>query len=209
MHDEKTSFVSQDQALLVAQTTPANYIYERPAKGGGTWKYVTGNYVKSRLNLVFGFNWDFEVVSHEIIQKSVVVLGKLTVRDGKGQAVSKMQFGRADIKFKRNSQDMLDIGNDMKAAATDALKKCASELGIAGDIYGQNEQLQIKTEYVEVERDAEATVQKVVDNAKDEKTLDAIKERILTGDNFREMTEEEKMPLLAIVEQKRHVITTK
>ena len=34
---------------------------------------------------------------------------------------------------------MLDYGNDLKAATTDALKKCASELGIASDIYGANE----------------------------------------------------------------------
>jgi len=34
---------------------------------------------------------------------------------------------------------MVDFGNDMKAAATDALKKCASELGIASDVYGTAE----------------------------------------------------------------------
>ena len=31
------------------------------------------------------------------------------------------------------------MGNDLKAATTDALKKCASELGIASDIYAPNE----------------------------------------------------------------------
>ena len=33
----------------------------------------------------------------------------------------------------------MDLGNDLKAATTDALKKCASELGIASDIYAPNE----------------------------------------------------------------------
>jgi hypothetical protein len=32
----------------------------------------------------------------------------------------------------------------MKAAATDALKKCAAELGIASDVYGKNEFKEIK-----------------------------------------------------------------
>lgn len=34
---------------------------------------------------------------------------------------------------------MLDFGNDLKAASTDALKKCASLLGIASDVYGKSE----------------------------------------------------------------------
>ena len=65
--------------------------------------------------------------------------------------IIKEQFGRADIKFKNEyktvngkqvkviTDDCLDYGDDCKAAATDALKKCASELGIASDIYGANE----------------------------------------------------------------------
>lgn len=60
--------------------------------------------------------------------------------------VVKEQFGRADIKFKRDSKDMVDYGNDLKAATTDALKKCAAELGIASDVYGKNEFKEIKDE---------------------------------------------------------------
>ena len=46
---------------------------------------------------------------------------------------------QTEVKYKKNTKIPLDIGNDFKAAATDALKKCASELGIASDIYGKNE----------------------------------------------------------------------
>ena len=45
---------------------------------------------------------------------------------------------------------MLDYGNDLKAAATDALKKCASELGIASDIYGSEEFKEIKKEATKI-----------------------------------------------------------
>ena len=34
---------------------------------------------------------------------------------------------------------MLDFGNDLKGAATDSMKKCASMLGIASDVYGKAE----------------------------------------------------------------------
>jgi isopentenyldiphosphate isomerase len=58
--------------------------------------------------------------------------------------IVKEQFGRADVKFKKGTEIPIDYGNDLKAASTDALKKCASELGIASDIYGKNEFKEIK-----------------------------------------------------------------
>lgn len=150
--------------------TPENHIYRRPAKGGGQWSFVTGIYVKKALNFIFGWDWDFQIEKFEtnLEIKQCIVLGKLTVRT-KGRAIIKMQFGRADIKFKSEavfdkegkpifitdkfgnrkqkkqpSNIPLDLGNDLKAASTDALKKCASELGVASDIYGANEFKEIK-----------------------------------------------------------------
>jgi hypothetical protein len=37
----------QLQQLL--KKTPKQYVHERPGKGGGTWQYVTGGYVKKVL----------------------------------------------------------------------------------------------------------------------------------------------------------------
>ena len=65
-------------------------------------------------------------------------MGKLTVKNDKGNTISKTQFGRADIKMLK-AGGMVDFGNDLKAAATDSLKKCASLLGIASDVYGKQE----------------------------------------------------------------------
>lgn len=135
---EKT-WVSEKQILRMVQRTPKEHIYTRPAKGGGVWDYVTGTYIEKVLNFTFGFLWDFEVVSHAREGDQVYVLGKLTVKSPKGDTITKSQFGRADIKFKKNSKEMLDFGNDLKGAATDSLKKCASLLGIASDIYGKAE----------------------------------------------------------------------
>ncbi len=133
------TWLVEKQIIQIVQRTPPEHVYRRPAKGGGTWSYVTGQYVEKVLNFVFGWNWDFEVVSHGKEGDLVWVLGKLTVKSPKGEAITKTQFGRAEMKFKRGSKEALDFGNDLKAAATDALKKCASMLGIASDIYGKTD----------------------------------------------------------------------
>ena len=132
--------LNQNQLGHLLKKTPAKYIKKRPAKGGGDWNYVTGGYVKKCLNLMFGWNWDFEIVSEEILleAKQVIVKGKLTCRTYNASII-KTQFGGADIKFKRGTDVHLDLANDFKAAASDALKKAASMIGIAADIYNPEE----------------------------------------------------------------------
>ena len=129
----------QEQLLQILKETPRDHIYKRPAKGGGEWEYVTGAYVKKCLNFIFAWNWDFEIKEKGIEGDLIWVLGRLTVRTYDGTAIVKEQFGRADMKKKRNGSGYLDYGNDLKSASTDALKKCASELGIASDVYAKNE----------------------------------------------------------------------
>ena len=133
---------SNDLILSIAQLngiigkTPAKAKRIRPAKGGGTWTYVSGSYMKKQLNMLFGWNWDFEIISEQILTEAgeVIVKGKLTCRSN-GNTIVKMQYGNKDIMFKKGTQIPLSIGNDLKAAATDALKKCAAEIGIAQDVY--------------------------------------------------------------------------
>lgn len=144
--NQENIVLNKEQLNFIFKKTPKNHVYKRPAKGGGQWSYVTGVYVKKVLNLVFGFNWSFEIVEHKIDLDvgQAYVLGRLTVNSN-GKKIVKMQFGRVDVKFKKTAdkrtgvQMPLDVGNDLKAAATDALKKCAAELGIASDVYAPNE----------------------------------------------------------------------
>jgi len=143
------SWLSERQVLAMVNRTDPKYILKRKAKGGGEWNYVPGWYVVKALNFAFGWNWDYEKVQEptvaEVIQlisskvDQIWVTGKLTVKDNDGHSITKTQVGRADIKFRKDTRQPLDIGNDMKAAHTDAMKKCASLLGIASDIYGKNE----------------------------------------------------------------------
>ena len=48
-----TNALSGKQLKQLLKKTPAQYVHTRPAKGGGTWDYVTGGYVKKVLNLMF------------------------------------------------------------------------------------------------------------------------------------------------------------
>ena len=137
------TWMSEKQVVRMVQRTPPQHVYRRQGKGGKIFDYVTGNYVEKVLNFVFGWNWDFEIVEHGVMGDFLWVHGKLTVKDDKGHSITKSQFGRKEIAYKKETahkpENMLDFGNDLKAAATDALKKCASLLGVASDIYGKGE----------------------------------------------------------------------
>jgi hypothetical protein len=105
-------------------------VKRRPGQHGKTLSYVDIAAVIDRLNEAFEHRWDFEVVRHEVHETEVVVLGKLTA-----DAVTKMAFGGSAITM--DGQGMVvSIGDDLKAASSDALKKSASLLGIALELYG-------------------------------------------------------------------------
>lgn len=135
--------INDKQLQLLLKRTPDKYIRTRPAKGGGQWKYVSGGYVRKVLNLMFGFQWSFDIIDQQVLHGEVIVKGKLTCTSN-GVTITKMQFGNKDIMFKKGTEIPLSIGNDMKAAATDCLKKCAAEIGIAADIYNPEEFREIK-----------------------------------------------------------------
>lgn len=138
------TWMSEAQIIRMVQKTPAAHVYKRKGRGGQSFDYVTGSYVEKVLNFVFGWNWDFDVVAHGREGEFIWVQGKLTVRGMKpGQSITKTQFGRSEVKYLRDKphkpENYVDYGNDLKAATTDALKKCASLLGIASDIYGKGD----------------------------------------------------------------------
>jgi recombination DNA repair RAD52 pathway protein len=139
------SALNGKQLSLILKRTPEKYVKTRPAKGGGQWKYVSGGYVKKCLNLMFGFQWSFEILEQMIMHNEAIVKGKLTIQSN-GQTIVKMQFGNKDIMYKKGTETPLSIGNDLKAAATDCLKKCAAEIGIAADIYNAEEFREIQVD---------------------------------------------------------------
>ncbi|HEY6019440.1 MAG TPA: Rad52/Rad22 family DNA repair protein, partial [Candidatus Paceibacterota bacterium] len=129
--------LSREQVNFLMQRTPKEEVYTRPGKGGKSFTYIEIGYVIYVLNRVFGFKWDFEVVSKERLEGEVMVLGRLTVVAPAGGYIRKEQFGQSDIKTDRQG-NTLSIADDYKAVASDALKKCASLLGIGSDVYGRD-----------------------------------------------------------------------
>lgn len=164
----ETNSLNELQLAILLKKTPEQYVHQRAAKGGGVWDYVTGGYVKKCLNLMFGWDWDFEITNQMVLHGEAIVQGKLTVRSN-GKTIIKTQFGNKDIMYRKQSdkdvQDgkeriPLSIGNDLKAATTDCLKKCAAELGIAADIYN-------KIDFREIEITPESEVESILSEIKD------------------------------------------
>jgi recombination DNA repair RAD52 pathway protein len=141
--------LSGEQLKQLLKKTPQQYVHTRPAKGGGTWEYVTGGYVRKVLNLMFGWDWSFEILDEKIMHKEAIVKGKLTCNSN-GRSIVKMQYGNKDIICRKGTEDPISIGNDLKAAATDALKKCAAELGIAADIYNKMDFREVIVDLTEI-----------------------------------------------------------
>lgn len=176
--------LSNDQLNILLKPTPKKYVKTRQGKGGQKWDYITGGYVTKVLNLAFGWDWDFKVIKYEFDLQigQAFVHGRLTVRIG-SRSIKKEQFGRVDIKFRKGTDKPLDLGNDLKAATTDSLKKCASLIGVANDIYNKEDFAPVM----------------VVENQTDDEILDELKDLY---DRFSEnLKVDDQMNIERIIEQ--------
>ena len=124
---------------ILSQRTPDSEIRVRVGRGGMKLKYTDGPYVIRTLNAAFGWDWDFVADSEELLTNNgkpfeVKVRGSLTVRMG-GRSITKTQYGCQPIEMLKNGEAPVSLGDAYKGAATDAMKKCASLLGVALDLY--------------------------------------------------------------------------
>lgn len=126
--------LNKSQLSIVNHKTPPEFIKHRPGPGGMSLAYVEIGYVLGVLNEAFNYAWDFTVIEQQVGKRQVWVCGELVVYLSPTFQVRKGQYGGSDIKFNRNG-DPISIADDLKAAASDCLKKCASMLGIAADVY--------------------------------------------------------------------------
>ncbi len=120
-----------NRALLEKPFEPAN-VKQRQGSFGNTLDYVQGHAVVARLNEAFEANWTFELTNHWILKETdeVLVLGKLTA-----EGITKMAFGSKQITRNKDTKAIISLGDDLKAASTDALKKAASLLGVGLYLY--------------------------------------------------------------------------
>jgi len=122
---------------LLEKKFDVSQIRQRKGNFGKMLDYIEGHAVIQRLNDAFDGGWSFHIVSHEILENEVIVCGALTAED-----ITKQQYGSSQIT--RNSQDnsIISLGDDLKSATTDALKKCATLLGVGLHLYGEKETVQ-------------------------------------------------------------------
>lgn len=131
--------VSEAALIIAKQKTPKEAIKFRDGPGGLKFKYVEHAWVTEQLNKAFGHQWDWRIMENELKENEAIVRGRLTVWDGQGNKLVKEQFGTSQIR--RAQGRPLSLGNNLKAASSDALKKCASLLGLALDIYRSEEEV--------------------------------------------------------------------
>jgi len=120
-----------NRALLEKPFEPSQ-IKQRQGNFGHILDYVEGHVVTSRLNEAFEGNWTFEIVKYRVLKDTdeVLVLGKLTA-----EGVTKMAFGSKEIERSKDTKAIISLGDALKAASTDALKKAASLLGVGLYLY--------------------------------------------------------------------------
>jgi hypothetical protein len=114
---------------VLTRALPEDKIKSRPGGGGMKFNYITPDFVIETLNEAFGFDWSTKIVFSERYEDTVVVGLELSVPDPTGKVVVKQQFGSCDI------TKGLGVGEAFKGAASDAMKKCATLLGLGLELY--------------------------------------------------------------------------
>ncbi len=119
---------------LIERPLPPEKIKQRPGKGGLTFNYITPDFVISSLNEAFEYRWSTTIISSTMYDTTAVVGFELTVWDADGNSIHKQQFGSCDV------GRGMGTGEAFKGAASDALKKCATLLGLGLELYQDDDE---------------------------------------------------------------------
>ena len=118
---------------ILEQPFESHLIRSRRGHSGKVFSYVEGPEYIRRLNEAFEGEWSFEVAEYQVLENDVFVIGKLTA-----QGIVKTAFGGTSITRNQHTGDALNIADDLKAAATDALKKASTLFGLGLHLYSDN-----------------------------------------------------------------------
>lgn len=122
---------------------------KRLNKGGANLVYVPVSEVINRMNKVVGVeNWSFTVKNWQQLGTSIVAQVSV-VATIDGNTVTRDGVGGQKIKISKNGEPV-DIGDEVKGAVSDALKKAVQTLGVG--LY-----LARSEEAIEIEQAMEAT----------------------------------------------------
>ena len=90
---------------IIEQEFDKSLIKTRKGRSGNRLSYIeTPEYIK-RLNLVFDYNWSFEIEEEKVESGFVVVRGRLTA-----EGISKTQYGTSQITLAKDTGEVVSIG---------------------------------------------------------------------------------------------------
>jgi hypothetical protein len=143
LNDELKAYADHAKEVI-ERPLDKSMIKERDAGFGRKLSYISGSTVINILNEAFGYwGWNFEVVEEKIVQSVpkfnkktnsyddqppyIQILGRLTVPL---LGIVKEQYGTKTLIGGASEQE-----GAAKSAGTDALKKCATLLGVGNELY--------------------------------------------------------------------------
>jgi len=124
--------VSKDIAAALLAPFEQKDLKHRPGRAGMTFTYADARAVAQRLDDVLGIEgWQFEVKVADGARN--VVHGSLAVVIG-GKTTIRQDFG-----YPNSAQD----DEPLKSAASDALRRCAAQLGVGRSLYSPDKGVQV------------------------------------------------------------------
>ena len=190
---------------ILNRPLPQAALKSMPHKQGMT--AISPIYVTERMNEAFGIGgWQFEPEVINDTDKMVIVRGVLTIPSINGRIV---QFG---------GNDNRDRGDAYKGAATDALTKCCSYLGVGAHVWRNNQPSELESalpapakprskpnsasQRKKAEIDRVAELEKALGEHEDAANkllteIDWINEGDTTGQTFRDLDEAKAKEVLA------------
>ncbi len=138
--DKALPYVKEEAIETIEKKLEAHLIKNRRISGRNL-DYIEGHTVINILNKAFGYAWSFEIVDEDIFQTIPTKDKNGNVRE-EAHIVSirgRLTIPGIGVKEQYGSKILLG-GGDMqegafKSAATDALKKCATLVGVGRELY--------------------------------------------------------------------------
>jgi hypothetical protein len=113
---------------------PGEAIRTRPGRHGGSLCYVETTTVIERLNKALHHRWNYRVLEWKLMEEEVLAHVELAV-DG----IIKHAFGGSSVTRHKQTGKPVSLGDDVKSAASDGLKRAARLLGVALAVYGSKD----------------------------------------------------------------------
>ena len=142
---EETRKEIADKHKKVSQTETPKHFVKKKYDG---MEYCEISYMKSIAEDEYA-PWNWEIMGKEVLgTEAYVVHGRLTYTDANGVVRIGDMVAAHRIQKKRGTNEFVDIGNDIKAANTDCMKKAFNMfLNIADDVYrNQIEDLELSND---------------------------------------------------------------